>query len=290
LPMKKARNTPCFLGVDGRKYFQIQFWEGRTLLKLSNLLCLSTYWRGLDDARSHPMKPYQQILIVECNEPLLPILPEQFAVETPHPYVKLGAPYGGKSPYYLRQTVLKRLVQAQDGLQQCYSGWRIQIFDAYRPLAVQQYMVDYMFAETVAETLEARGIEQLTDDLRQAILTQVYQFWAVPSSNPNTPPPHSTGAAVDVTLVDAAGRAIDMGSAIDEMSPRSHPDYFAEAEGAGDRVIQTHRQILKDAMISAGFRQHPGEWWHFSWGDQLWAWLVNQEDSQSVAIARYGAI
>jgi D-alanyl-D-alanine dipeptidase len=29
-------------------------------------------------------------------------------------------------------------------------------------------------------------------------------------------------------------------------------------------------------MGEAGFAQHPGEWWHFSWGDQLWAWRTQQ--------------
>ena len=240
------------------------------------------------------MKPYQQVPIVECHEPLLPISP-QFAVETPHPYVRLGAPYGGKSPYYLRQTVLKRLCQAQAELQQAYPDWRIQIFDAYRPLAVQQYMVDYTFAETVAKMLkETIASDQLTDEQRQNIWAQVYHFWAVPSSDPSTPPPHSTGSAVDVTLVDAMDRAIDMGSPIDEMSVRSHPNHFAEAatsQGEHHQAIfHTHRQILTSAMTSAGFRQHPNEWWHFSWGDQLWAWLLNQENPNVAETARYGAV
>ncbi|MFM7652374.1 MAG: D-alanyl-D-alanine dipeptidase, partial [Vulcanococcus sp.] len=27
----------------------------------------------------------------------------------------------------------------------------------------------------------------------------------------------------------------------------------------------------------AGFEQHPNEWWHFSYGDQLWAWRAGQD-------------
>jgi zinc D-Ala-D-Ala dipeptidase len=245
------------------------------------------------------MKPYQQIPIVECGEPLLPIPLEHFAIEDPHPYVKLGAPYGDKSPYYLRQSVLERLVQAQARLQQAQPNWKIQIFDAYRPIAVQQYMVDYTFAET----LRAKGLQlnALTETQHQSLLEQVYQFWAVPSSDPRTPPPHSTGSAIDVTLVDAAGQTVDMGSPIDEMSARSHPNYFVEvvqdqddplhSELTSDRVrFQTHRQILADAMTSVGFCQHPREWWHFSLGDQLWAWLMQQKDAGQQYVARYGSI
>jgi zinc D-Ala-D-Ala dipeptidase len=241
------------------------------------------------------MKPYQRIPILECGEPLIPIPVELFAVEDPHPYVKLSAPYGGQSPYSVRQGVLEGLITAQDYLQQLHPRWRIQIFDAYRPIAVQQFMVDYTFAETV----RAQGFhpDHLTDEQRQAILEQVYQFWAVPSADPTTPPPHSTGAAVDVTLVDDQGEAVDMGSPIDELSPRSYPDHFMNALAAEDprqqslrEAFHRNRQLLRTAMIRAGFRQHPHEWWHFSQGDQMWAWLMNLESSDTMIVARYGSI
>ena len=32
-------------------------------------------------------------------------------------------------------------------------------------------------------------------------------------------------------------------------------------------------------MRSAGFVRHPNEWWHFSHGDQLWAWSVKAEQA-----------
>ncbi|MDX2216722.1 MAG: M15 family metallopeptidase, partial [Oculatellaceae cyanobacterium bins.114] len=139
------------------------------------------------------MKPHHQIPIVECYEPLVPIPTGLFALEEPHPYVKLGAPYHDKSPYYLRQTVLEQLIAAQGRLQQVYPGWQVQIFDAYRPLAVQQFMVGYTFEEMLHE----RGISAnpLAESERQDLLQQVYQFWAIPSADPATPPPHSTGAA-----------------------------------------------------------------------------------------------
>jgi zinc D-Ala-D-Ala dipeptidase len=226
------------------------------------------------------MKPYQQVPIRDCGEPLVPIPIDRFAAQQPHAYVKLGAPYGALSPYYLRQGVLERLLQAQHFLQKEYPDWRIQIFDAYRPIAVQQFMVDY----TLAQTAAAKGLQlaALPPEQRQAILEKVYEFWAVPNLDPAMPPPHSTGAAVDVTIVDETGAAIDMGSAIDEMSPRSYPDYFQ------DRAIEPfhrHRQILKQAMTHAEFRQHPSEWWHYSYGDQIWVWLGG-----SSGFAQYGSV
>ena len=98
------------------------------------------------------------------------------------------------------------LIIAQTKLQENYPGWHILIFDAYRPITIQQFMVDYTFAETV----KAQGLTldslSLNEAKRQEILELVYQFWATPSLDPTTPPPHSTGAAVDVTLVNANGK------------------------------------------------------------------------------------
>jgi zinc D-Ala-D-Ala dipeptidase len=228
------------------------------------------------------MKPYQQVPILECGEPLVSIPVHQFSLELPHAYQQLGAPYGDKSPYYLRQGVLSRLIQAQDRLQEFYPGWKIQIFDAYRPIAVQQFMVDYTFAQQV----QAQGLtpETLTPDQHQGILAQVYEFWAMPSLDPATPPPHSTGAAIDVTLMNQFGEVVDMGSPIDEISPRSYPDYFAASSDPQAPQYHCHRQLLATTMVAVGFQRHPKEWWHFSWGDQMWVWLIQQTQ------ARYGVV
>lgn len=234
------------------------------------------------------MKPYQKIPIFECGEPLVPIPLKHFAVEIPHPYQKLGAPYHGSkadSPYYLRQGVLDGLILAQTQLQQQYPGWKILIFDAYRPVEVQAFMVDYTFTEIA----KAQGYtNQISEAQRQLLLEQVYQFWAVPSLDPKTPPPHSTGAALDITLVNQFQQPLNMGSPIDEISPRSYPDYFADSSDPIEQQYHHYRQILKAVMRMAGFRQHPNEWWHFCLGDQMWAWLMNQETEASQAYARYG--
>jgi D-alanyl-D-alanine dipeptidase len=235
------------------------------------------------------IKPYQKVPVQDCGEPLLPIPLEQFAVESPHPYEKLGAPYhlsGVDSPYYLRQEVLERLITTQTQLQSDYPGWKILIFDAYRPVEVQQFMVDYTFAELI-KTRELKP-DLISAEQRQAILKEVYQFWAVPSLDPATPPPHSTGAAIDITLVNHTGKIVDMGSPIDEISPRSYPNHFAKSYHSIEQKYHQNRQILAAVMISAGFQQHPNEWWHFSYGDQMWAWLNNQQETEQKSVAKYG--
>ncbi|MEH2289625.1 M15 family metallopeptidase [Nostoc sp.] len=234
------------------------------------------------------MRPYHKIPIFECGEPLIKIPLELFAVESPHPYEKLGAPYGDSSPYYLRQSVIENLLQAQNYLNLLHPNWHIQIFDAYRPIAVQQFMVDYSFAQAV----QNRGLTdvELSSNQSQEIWEAVYAIWATPSLDERTPPPHSTGGAVDVTLVDDTGQIVNMGSPIDEMSERSHPDYYANSDRSQAQKYHVHRQLLHDVMLKAGFQRNPREWWHFSIGDQMWAWLNNQSNPANPVTARYGRL
>jgi D-alanyl-D-alanine dipeptidase len=94
------------------------------------------------------------------------------------------------------------------------------------------------------------------------------------------PPPHSTGAAVDLTIADGAG-PLEMGGEIDAVGAISEPDHYGESarRRAGSREAEWHgrRQCLAQVMGAAGFAQHPNEWWHFSHGDQLWAWRTGAE-------------
>ena len=112
----------------------------------------------------------------------------------------------------------------------------------------------------------------------------------MPSLDIKTPPPHSTGAAVDITIVDERGETLDMGGEIDELSERSHPDYYLNSRDKEEQRYHFNRQLLHEVMTQIGFYQHPGEWWHFSLGDQMWAWLHNQNNPVEKANARYGRI
>lgn len=234
------------------------------------------------------MKPYHQIPIQECNERLIAIPLDNFAVQSPHPYMSLGAEYGEKSPYCLRQEVVQALLKAQFLLEKRYPHWKIKIFDAYRPVGVQQFMVNH----TYNLLLKKNGLreQQLSAQQRQNFWNQVYQLWAAPSLDQKTPPPHSTGGAVDVTIIDDQSIDLDMGGEIDELSERSQPDYYLTDQDGASQQYHFHRQLLNRVMTNAGFYRHPEEWWHFSRGDQMWAWIHNQNNPSSVVAARYGRV
>ncbi len=190
--------------------------------------------------------------IEDDGEPLVSITNEQLSFENPHPYLALGAPYGAFGPWFLRRTVLEKLLAAQSKLAE---SWRLHLLDAWRPVAVQAFMVNHTDQQLRREAPE------LDDEARRE---RVLTYWAPPSEDPATPPPHSTGAAIDLTLCDAQGRVVNMGSPFDEPTERSWPDHFANAADAAGKEAHTNRQLLARVMRDAGFVQHPQEWWHFS--------------------------
>jgi hypothetical protein len=104
------------------------------------------------------VKPYHQIPIKDCGERLIAIPTNSLSLEIPHPYIKLGAEYGNKSPYYLRQGVVQALLEAQFLLEKRYPGWKIKVYDAYRPVGVQQYMVNYTFNSLVIGSTTTRSM------------------------------------------------------------------------------------------------------------------------------------
>jgi len=225
------------------------------------------------------LRPWNNIKINECNEPLVSI-PESIFRLTPHPYMSLGAPYlTGVDPWVLRPSVLKRLIRAQQYLSDISPHLQLALFDAWRPISVQKFMFNY----TIQETCKSKGIDindlSANGDIND-VIEEVGRFWAKPSSNPLTPPPHSTGAAIDLTLADMTGNPLDLGGEIDFIGAESSPDFYKE-DNLGipcskHQVFHNRRSLLFSVMDQAGFVQHPNEWWHFSYGDQLWSWLSNQ--------------
>lgn len=221
-------------------------------------------------------RDYRSVAIAECHEPLAAIPAAPFAFTDPHPYVALGAPYAGASPWLLRQRVLAGLLDAGRRLAAQRPGWKLKLFDAYRPVPVQAFMVWREFrrlAEAGGRSLDVfrdpADLARRDPELHGALAATVFTFWGIPSDDPRTPPPHSTGAAIDLTLQDATGHEVDMGCPIDETSERAYPDFYARAAAPDATVFHQRRQLLNEVMTAAGFSRHANEWWHFSLGDQM---------------------
>ena len=216
------------------------------------------------------MKPWNIVPINDNGEKLIPI-PEIFNFINPHPYLKLGAPYSkGKKLWALREGVVSRLIKANKYLKSKKKEYSLILYDSWRPLEVQTYMFHMAFRNECKNRGLKIRIEEM--DSYPDIINKIEKFWAYPSFNQKTPPPHSTGGAIDLSIADTEGNLLEMGSDIDEMVDKSKPEFFKDSESEKEFIWNDRRIVLKEVMNKFGFVQHPNEWWHFSYGDQLWAW------------------
>ena len=87
----------------------------------------------------------------------------------------------------------------------------------------------------------------------------------------NAPSGHQSGAAIDVTLTEN-GVELDMGNTYGDFSSRGTASDRVRTDCAELTPAQrANRRRLADALAVAGFVNYPEEWWHFSYGDRLWA-------------------
>jgi D-alanyl-D-alanine dipeptidase len=82
---------------------------------------------------------------------------------------------------------------------------------------------------------------------------------------------HRTGGAVDLTICDCNGKPLDMGTSYEEFN-KSTPtgsDSLTEEQ-------KHNRCLLQTVMKNEGFVNYPLEWWHYSYGDKMWASYLNK--------------
>jgi len=158
------------------------------------------------------------------------------------------------------------------------AGLELFVFDAWRPAAVQTYFHDVWMPGELRRRKPGLTGTALTDE--------VERYWAAPSVDESSPAPHATGAALDLTIRWIGSDQLWMGSIFDDVSELSHRDHFenssATALSFSGEEARANRRLLHWIMDDAGFAGHPDEWWHFSWGDQLWSALTDS------AAAHYG--
>jgi len=108
-------------------------------------------------------------------------------------------------------------------------GYRIRIFDCYRPLDVQKKM----WAKVPRAT-----------------------YVGNPYGNGSI---HNRGAAIDITLETLEGCHVEMGSDYDHFGRAAHIDNYNFS-----KEILDNRKLLFEGMRKFGFSPIRTEWWHFS--------------------------
>lgn len=167
---------------------------------------------------------------------------------------------------YLRKTVYEKLKLAQTKLP---PGYHFCLYEGYRSLALQKMLFDTQYANVKQRhpSWEAKDIFLETTKLVSPVINQ---------DHTQNIPPHSTGAAIDVYLIDDKGQPFDMGI---------HPKDWMQDEGARlsitastfiTREATKNRAIMSAVLSDVGFVNYPTEYWHWSYGDRYWAYMKNK--------------
>ena len=167
---------------------------------------------------------------------------------------------------YMRIEVYEKLKEASKLLPR---GYKFKILDAYRPFALQKELYDLYKVELINKYhLENKSEEEVDDFIKR--------FISLPNHNSLLPPVHTTGGAIDLTIVDEDENELEMGTEFDEFSDKTLTAFY---EKNGDTHIKTNRRMLYNIMISVGFTNLPSEWWHYDYLDRFYAYYNNKEAS-----------
>jgi D-alanyl-D-alanine dipeptidase len=209
------------------------------------------------------------ISIKENNEPPIDLKQQTAISFGPSPEIMNNTDYTK-----MRKTVYDKLIKAQASLPE---GLRFCIYESYRSLALQDKLFKerYQVVKRIHLDWDHEQIFKETTKLVSPVVNL---------DGSKNIPPHSTGAAIDIYLIDAQGNPVDMGI---------HPkDWMSDLDGSlsqtdSQRIsyeAEKNRQIMSDALEGVGFINYPTEYWHWSYGDKYWAYHTRHK------YAKYGPV
>lgn len=192
---------------------------------------------------------------VECGEKLVDITEGFPRMAFAASYLAAGIP-DALDRCYVRSGVLERLQKALLLLPEDYS---FLFYDTLRPVTVQKALFDEYLGR----------IQKAHPDWSLAKAEEITtEFVARPIVDYKRPSSHQTGGAVDLTLC-YQGKPLDMGTGFDDFREVAHTVYF-EKDGR-DETIRANRRLLYNVMRAVGFENYECEWWHYDYGDMMWA-------------------
>ncbi len=209
------------------------------------------------------------IPITDNHEPLIDLKHKKGILFGPSPEIPNNQEYT-----HLRQSVYIKLKQAQALLPK---KLQLCLYEGYRSLRLQKMLFDNRYAK-VKKQYPNWSSEKLFNETTRLVSP------VVNLDGSTNIPPHSTGGAFDVYLVNENGEYIDMGI---------HPkDWMEDTDGSlsvttSDIIsqqAQQNRKIMSEVLSTVGFVNYPTEFWHWSYGDRYWAY----HKKQSTAI--YGTV
>ncbi|EJL65783.1 M15 family metallopeptidase [Flavobacterium sp. CF136] len=140
---------------------------------------------------------------------------------------------------FLRLKTVEALIAANKDFMK--KGYKIKLFDCYRPLSIQKKMWEIV-----------SNPEYVADPKKGSI--------------------HNRGGAVDISIVDTAGKEVDMGTPFDFFGIQAGHNYTKLS-----KKVLSNRKYLKKVMVKNGFNSFDSEWWHYNLKTGLQDKVSNQK-------------
>jgi len=140
---------------------------------------------------------------------------------------------------FLRLKTVEALISANRDFMK--KGYKIKLFDCYRPLSIQKKMWEIV-----------SNPEYVADPKKGSI--------------------HNRGGAVDISIVDTAGKEINMGTPFDFFGIQAGHNYTKLS-----KEVLSNRKYLKKVMTKNGFNSFDSEWWHYNLKTGLQDKVSNQK-------------
>ncbi|HXH61676.1 MAG TPA: M15 family metallopeptidase [Fimbriimonadaceae bacterium] len=204
---------------------------------------------------AEPVTDLKKVKIVECGEPLVDYL------DLCPDLVKASPVFDYHYEHVVRETVAGMLCRAAKALPK---GYRLGVLEGWRPHHIQRRMYQRTW----------NRFKEQHPDWSDIKLRRVANRYTAPL-NDRVPPPHSTGGAVDLFLLDDALNELDMRSPFERFDRRA---FHTDAKGLSPKA-QEHRRIFASALREGGLTNYPSEFWHWSHGDQGWAYRTGADNA-----------
>lgn len=161
-----------------------------------------------------------------------------------------------------RRTVAQMLQKAASYLPK---GHTLGVFSAFRSLEEQERIYQRVY----------RRFKRRHPNAPKNVLRRLTNRFVHPPDI-KTPPGHSTGGAIDLSILGPDGTELDMTKPFKWRTPKSRFVAATYAEGLSEEA-RKNRALLIQVMTKAGFTNYAGEWWHWSYGDSCWAWRLGRK-------------
>ncbi len=213
--------------------------------------------------RTLPRKDWEGVIICENNEPLVEIK-ETARLRFSESVNKFSDTDNNYTPsHFMRKTSAEKVARVSEKLPK---GYTLIFIEGWRSMTSQQIGWDTRW----------NRVKTMNPDWDDAKIDQAVRLVV---ARPHPLANHHCGGATDVTLAHEDGTLVDMGtpypSRTEDMDLRDKFPMFTNLitpEQAANRVI------LREAMEGEGFVWYPEEWWHYCWGDRMWAVYTKQQE------------